>query len=144
MLALGIALACTACTSDGAADPALPAAGAIPVGDQLAIEATITTLNSAAAGPVAEQQTALRSVVDAAATAALDACPPATTTMRFEPVWTGLRPDPAIGDTPDGTGYALPTRIRVYTADRVTATDLTTLQLTVRSGAAYLTPICAG
>ena len=74
----------------------------------------------------------------------LDNCPPATTTLHVRAGVDGLRPDPAGSATHlDGTGYALPTRIRAFTADHITATDLTTLQLTVRSGAAYLTPICA-
>lgn len=153
-VAVGVVLAGTSCTFDASTSPTDPAGvaataaaelgtGAIPVGDELAIRATISTLNDAAAGPVAEQQDALRTVVAPDAAAALDNCPPATTTLRFEPVWAGLRPDPAVQEQ-DGAGYALPTRIRAFTADRITATDLTTLQFTVRSGAAYVTPVCAG
>ena len=46
----------------------------------------------------------------------------------------GLRPAP--GWTPQtgalsGTVYALPTLIRIYTGDRITGTDLTTLHLGV-------------
>ena len=63
---------------------------------------------------------------------ALDDCPPATTTLRFEPVYPGLRPrraGPAAAGSLTGTVYALPTLIRIYTGDRITGTDLTTLHL---------------
>ena len=33
-----------------------------------------------------------------------------------------------------GTVYALPTLIRIYTGDRITGTDLTTLHLGVQAG----------
>lgn len=45
-----------------------------------------------------------------------------------------------------GTAYQWPALIRIFTGDRVVGTDLTTLQMIVRSGGteaeAYLTPFC--
>ena len=45
-----------------------------------------------------------------------------------------------------GTVYGLPTLIRVFSGERLIGTDLTTLQMIVRSGGteaeAYLTPFC--
>ncbi|WP_420122566.1 hypothetical protein [Nakamurella sp.] len=47
---------------------------------------------------------------------------------------------------PGGTAYRWPALIRIYSGDRVVGTDLTTLQIIVRSGGtgveAYLTPFC--
>jgi hypothetical protein len=119
----------------------------IPAGDEQAIARTIDTFNAAAAGPVAGQQTVLSHLIDPALVGGLDKCPPATATLRFEPIYQALRPAPdwtprtgALG----GTVYALPTLIRIYTGDRITGTDLTTLHLGVHDGEAYLTSLCLG
>lgn len=133
-----------ACTGAESIPATTAMMAAIPPSDEQAIRTAMGALNTTAGGAVAQQQTALRGVADPAGIAALDNCPPATSTLRFEPVWGGLRPDPAADADPDGTRYALPTLIRVYTGDRITGTDLTTLQLTVRAGAAYITPFCVG
>ena len=120
---------------------------AIPGADEQAIRATIDRLNATAAGAVSDQQAALAALIDPALTGALDDCPPATTTLRMEPVYPGLRPAPdwtapegALG----GTVYALPSLIRIYTGDRMTGTDLTTLHLGLDGGKAYLAPLCVG
>jgi hypothetical protein len=104
-------------------------------------------LNEAAAGAVSTQQDVLRSLVEPELSAALDKCPPATTTLRFEPVYAGLRPSPGwapTGGELSGTVYALPSLIRIYTGDRITGTDLTTLHFGVNPDEAFLTPLCIG
>ncbi len=138
----------TACTPDPSPAVSTPAAGSsIPADDEQAIARTIDRFNAAAAGPVAGQQTVLSDLIDPALVGGLDKCPPATATLRFEPIYPALRPAPdwtprtgALG----GTVYALPTLIRIYTGDRITGTDLTTLHLGVHDGEAYLTSLCLG
>jgi hypothetical protein len=96
---------------------------------------------------VSAQQSVLQSLVDPALVAELDRCPAATTTLRFEPVYAGLRPAPdwtSTGGTLTGTIYALPTLIRIYTGDRITGTDLATLHFGTSSDEAFLTPLCVG
>jgi hypothetical protein len=118
---------------------------AVPADDQLAIMRSIERFNAAAAGPVADQQAVLPELTDPALVGELESCPAATATFRFEPIYPALRPAPdwtpqtgALG----GTVYALPTLIRIYTDDRITGTDLTTLHLGVQNGEAYLTSLC--
>ncbi len=127
------------------------AAGTAPIADSVlasdveAVRAMIDAINATAGGPVADQQRRLVDSVDPDDRADVDRCPAATTTVRFEPVYAGLR---GTGGSADATSYALPTLIRIYTGSRMTGTDLTTLQLVVRpsdgatSTAAYLTPFC--
>ena len=141
--------ACTGNLLPGATTTAPPApdGAGIPAGDEQAIVRAIDTFNAAAAGPVGDQQAVLTGLIDPALIDTLGQCPPATATLRFEPIYSALRaaPDwtPSSGVL-GGTVYALPTLIRVYTGDRVTGTDLTTLHLGVRTGEAYLTPLCVG
>ena len=141
-VAVGALTACalTACT------PAPPIVAAPePSAAELTIRAAIDGLNATAGGEVADQQEALRRTVDPALLAELDRCPPAQTTLRFEPVYAGLRPDPdwrGPSGTPAGTVYALPTLIRIYTGDRITGTDLGTLFLGIEDGRALLAPVC--
>jgi hypothetical protein len=120
-------------------------AGTAAPEDGQAIHATIDRLNEAAGGTVAEQQAAFAAAVEPSSTPALNACPRATTTVRFLPVYSALRPTPdrhPADGTLNGTVYALPTLVRIYTGDRVTATDLTTLHFGVAAGEAFLTPLC--
>ena len=135
-----------AAPADGdAVAPASAAESAVPAADEQAIRATIDRLNATAAGDVPDQQSVLSSVVDPAQTNGLAGCGPATTTVRLEPVYEGLRAIPSWtsgGNALAGTVYALPSLIRVYTGDRMTATDLTTLHLGVQGGEAFLTPLC--
>jgi hypothetical protein len=141
-------LSVAACTSSPAVSGSSAAAStAIPADDEQAVARTIERFNAAAAGPVAGQQTVLTELTDPALTGALDRCPPATATLRFEPIYPALRPAP--GWTPQtgaltGTIYALPTLIRISTGDRMTGTDLTTLHLGVHDGEAFLTSLCLG
>jgi len=139
--------ACTAGTPDGGTDPQAAGSTAVPAADQQAVRATIDRLNASSAGAVPAQQQAIAAAVDPALAAALDKCPPATTTLEFQPIYRDLRASPdwtgATG-TPAGTVYALPSLIRIFTGDRVTGTDLTTLHLGVRAGEAFLTPLCVG
>jgi hypothetical protein len=139
----------SACTPSPSQVVTTQAAGStsIPADDEQSIARTIDRFNAAAAGPVAGQQTVLSELVDPALIGGLDKCPPATATLRFEPIYPALRPAPAW--TPQtgalgGTIYALPTLIRIYTGDRITGTDLTTLHLGVHDGEAYLTSLCLG
>ena len=118
----------------------------VPAADADAVHAAIDAINATAGGPVADQQQRLAQLTDPDRSAGLR-CPVATTTVRFEPVYPGLR---ITGRQPGSTGYALPTLIRIYTGDRMTGTDLTALELVVRpagdgagaGNAAYLTPVC--
>jgi len=118
---------------------------AIPADDEQAIRTTVDRLNGTAGGAVADQQAQFEAAVDPSSAQALADCPAATTTLLFRPVYSGLRP--TLGWAPQqgaltGTIYALPTLITIYTGDRVTATDLTTLHLGVADGEAFLTPLC--
>ncbi len=144
----------TACTGsapapDGAVEQPGMAATAtpptVPAADERAIRATVDRINAAAAGPVADQQKVLADVVDPGSAAELVHCPPTTATVRLEPVYPGLRgtPDwrPRTGSL-SGTLYALPVLIRIYTGDRITGTDLTTLHLGVLKHEASLTALC--
>ena len=155
-IAVGITVGITvglvaACTASAPLPESTTATSAAPDGalgsDKRAIKATIDTINATAGGSVAGQQAVLAAVVDPALSDAFRHCSPATTTLRFEPVYTGLRATPdwtAADGTPSGTLYALPVLIRTYTGDRITGTDLTTLHLGVHDGAAFITPLCVG
>lgn len=144
----------TACTGTEVpqAGPAQRAAGdpggwpaAIPAADEQAISATLDRINATAGGAVARQQAVLAAVVDPGSAPTLHRCPPTTSTLRFEPVYSGLRPTPdwrPEAGALSGTRYALPVLIRTYTGDRMTGTDLTTLHLGVQGGAAWLTALC--
>ncbi len=132
------------CTGAGSTPSGAVASG-VPVGDLDAIRTTVDRFNRTAAGAVAEQQDVLKSLVDPGSAAALDKCPTATSTLRFEPVYPALRPAPEWAPTDGtlaGTVYALPSLIRIYTGDRITGTDLTTLHLGVHDGEALLTAVC--
>ena len=144
---VGLLSGCTA----GAVLPAVSttaAAPSAPAGqDEQAIRSAIDAVNATAGGSVAGQQAVLATIVDPALSDAFRHCSPASTTLRFEPVYGALRatPDWAGADgTPAGTLYALPVLIRIYTGDRITGTDLTTLHLGVHDGAASITPLCVG
>lgn len=143
LVVLALTPACTG--RDASPVPAVPPA--VPSEDAAAIRTTVERFNAAAATSVAEQQAALSRLIDPGSAAAQQKCRTPTSTLRFEPVYQALRaaPDwtPADG-TLAGTVYALPSLIRVYTGDRVTGTDLTTVHLGVRNGEAFLTAICVG
>lgn len=138
------------CTAD-AVLPAVSTTAAAPNApagqDEQAIRSAIDAVNATAGGSVAGQQAALAAVVDPALSDAFRHCPPASTTLRFEPVYAGLRATPdwtGADGTPAGTLYALPVLIRIYTGDRITGTDLTTLHVGVHENAASITPLCVG
>jgi hypothetical protein len=124
-----------------------PDSAGVPPGDSAAIRHAIDAINAGAGGPVSVQRSVLAHLVSPALAAALRNCPPATTTLRFEPVYAGLRPTPAWSSphgAPAGTIYALPVLIRIYTGDRITGTDLSTLHLGVHGHRAAITPLCVG
>ncbi len=142
---LGIAAAVSAGCTAAVPAPITAVAPAVPVADLDAIRTTIDRLNGSAAGTVDEQQKVLASLVDPGSAAALGKCPTATSTLRFEPVYPALRTAPEWKPTEGtlaGTVYAVPSLIRIYTGDRVTGTDLTTLHVGVRDGEALLTAVC--
>lgn len=143
------------CTSDtapsseptGAGSPSGVAAPTIPVADEQAIRVAIDRVNATAGGRVTAQRSALAAGVDPLLAAALDQCPAATSTLRFEPIYRELRAAPgwaAPSGSLTGTVYALPSLVRIYTGERITGTDLTTVHLGVYEGEAYLTPLCVG
>ena len=140
---LGTLVMTASCTGTQALPSTL--ASTVPAADEQAIRATLQRVNATAGGPVSNQQQVLADLVDPGSAAALHRCPRTTATLRFEPVYQGLRsaPDwrPAAGSL-TGTVYALPALIRIYTGDRVTGTDLTTLHLAVQGGEASLTALC--
>ncbi len=151
-LALLVAVAsCTGADAVRAPGPATAVAAGqassagIPADDENAIRSALDRLNATAGGPVADQQKVLAELVDPGSVTVLRRCPPTTATLRFEPVYPALRSAP--GWRPNsgalsGTVYALPVLIRIYTGNRITGTDLTTLHLGVANGEASLTALC--
>lgn len=140
--ALIVAAGCgwSAPSSGEAADR--PAISQVPSADADAIRSTVDAVNESTSGTPADQQARMQDLVDPGRRDEVARCPAATTTVQFEPVYSGLR---RIGSEPGA--YALPTLIRVHSGGRLTGTDLTTLQFVVRPAAdgtveAYLTPFC--
>ena len=91
--AIALLVVATACTSDQADETGTASSSAaldavvrssIPLDDERAIRAAIERLNASAAGSVADQRSALAGAVDPALAGALDQCPTATSTLRFE------------------------------------------------------------
>lgn len=117
---------------------------AIPAADAAAVRATVEEFNAAADGTPSDQRQRLVELVDPDRRERAIQCPTATTTVRFEPVYAGLR---ALADDGART-YVLPTLIRVYDGGRLAGTDVAALQLVVRPATgdgtpeAYLTPFC--
>lgn len=147
MAAGALLLVVTACGSagsppiglgdSGAADPG-SAASVVPTEDQLLIHHTIDAVNAAGGKDPADQRAALLEVVDPARAGDQRSCRPSTTTLRFEPAWADLRPAPGGAER----SYVLPARIRIYTADWITGTDVTALTISVSGGRAHLSPLC--
>lgn len=113
-------------------------APAIPTATVSAIQAAIDAVNATAGGTPAGQRAVLQQLVDPARAQDQQRCAAAKTTVRFEPAWEDLRADP------NGAAqtYVLPTLIRIYTADRVTGTDVTSLVIRVSGRRAQLSPLC--
>lgn len=65
---------------------------------------------------------------------------PATTAAA--PTDTAGRSAAATAPAGSGTAYLLPTLITIFTGDRITGTDLTTLRLFVGAGGARIGPLC--
>ncbi len=126
----------------GCATPTSPAA---PDSATTTVQHTIEELNATAAGPVAVQKAALARLVSPGQAGVQGACPAATSTIRFEPVYARLTPAPdwkPTSGTLPGTVYELPTLIRVYTGDRITSTDLTDLHVSIDAGRGWLPALC--
>lgn len=115
-----------------------PSVDPIPAGDAELIHRTIDAINAVAGRQPAEQRTVLQRVVDPARADEQRQCRPAVTTVRFEPAWPDLRAEPGAA----AHRYVLPTRIRIFTADRITGTDVTALTVSISGGAAHLPPLC--
>ncbi len=119
-----------------------------PPADTAAIRSAVDAVNAAAGGQVQAQRATLNALVLPRSASAQAACPPATTTIRLEPVYQDLRTaDPADTDpassAPEGaTAYLLPTLITIFTGPRITGTDLTTLRLFVSDGKANTSVLC--
>lgn len=106
--------------------------------DRQLIDHTVAAVNATAGGDPARQRAVLQALVAPDRSADQRSCEPATTTVRFEPVWTGLRPDPSGA----ARSYVLPTLIRSYTDGRITGTDTAALVISVTDGNAHLPPLC--
>ncbi len=102
------------------------------------IKTAIDAVNATAGGAPAAQRAVLRRLVDPARALDLRGCPAAKTTVRFEASWGDLRADP----NGAANTYVLPTLIRIYTANRITGTDVTTLLISVSGQRAQLPPLC--
>lgn len=113
-------------------------ASVVPADDERLIQHAVDVVNATAGGDPADQRAALLQVVEPARAGDQRSCRPATTTVRFEPAWADLRPAP--GAAPGI--YLLPTRIRIYTAERITGTDVTALTVSVSAGSGHLSPLC--
>jgi hypothetical protein len=102
-----------------------------------AVSATIARINDTAGGPVAVQRALLDQLAAPDERSDQLACRAATTTLGFDPAYRALRPDPD-----DAGALLLPTYITIYTGDRITGSDLTTLHLRVIDGRARTTALC--
>jgi hypothetical protein len=133
-------------------------------GDVAAIRRSIGAINATAGGPVADQRAVLNRLAAPSEAGLQKECPAAQSTIRLDPVYTDLRSPPddgslgptttaasaaAGGITATGTAgvsaqreYLLPALITVFTGNRITATDLTTLQLFVMNGTARTAHLC--
>jgi len=146
-LLIMVAAACTGGSDQvsgefiGTSAPASTPAPDVPSLVRRAIEA----FNSTAGGPVATQQAHLRRLTSSGQLAVQHKCPPATSTVTFEPVYARLAavPNwrPTSGSLP-GVVYALPSLIHIYTGSRIVGTDLTELRLAVDGGEVRLAALC--
>ncbi len=127
--------------------PAPPATAITSPGDAalVAVQRAIADFNATAGGPVSVQQAALHSLVSSGQQAAQQACPIATSTISFEPVYSRLEPAPSwrpSSGTLPGVVYAIPTLIRIHSGDRITGTDLTDLHLAIDENQVRFPSLC--
>lgn len=127
-----------ATTSAGQTSSAVSSARLVPAATVTAIRAAIDAVNAAAGGTPAQQRAVLQKLVDPARAQDQRGCPTAKSTVRFDASWDDLRADP------NGAAqtYVLPTLIKIYTADRITGTDVTALVISVSGRRAQLPPLC--
>ena len=138
-----LATSCSTPTSPAAT--AGSARSTVPNDVQAAVQHAVDAFNEAAGGPVPRQQAALAMLLDAGQRPVQRSCAQATTTLRFQPVYSRLAPAPGWKPTAGaltGTVYALPTLIRIYSGNRIIGTDLTDLHLAVQNGRARLPALC--
>ena len=139
----------TACTAGAPSPTGAPAVepGRVPSDVQTVVHRAIDRFNATAGGPIAAQQAELAGAVAPAQRSAQLSCPAPTGTIALDPVYDRLaaapRWKPSSGVLP-GTLYALPTLIRIYTGNRLTATDLTELHLSVTAGRVEFAALCVG
>lgn len=111
----------------------------------VAVRRAIADFNATAGGPVSAQQAVLHRLASSGQQAALQACPIATSTISFEPVYSRLEPAPqwrpSSGTLP-GVVYAVPTLIRIHSGDRITGTDLTDLHLAIDGNQVRFPSMC--
>ncbi len=125
---------------------ARPAAAVVaPESATTAVQQTIERFNATAGGPVATQEARLASLVSVGQASVQSRCPPAHSTISFEPVYARLTASPEwtpTSGTLPGAVYSLPTLIRVYTGDRITSTDLTDLHVSIQGERSWLPALC--
>jgi hypothetical protein len=132
--------------------------------DVAAIRRSVGAINATAGGPVADQRAVLNRLAAPSESEQQKDCPAAQSTIRLDPVYTDLRSPPE--DSPLGPSstaasspiaamtsasavgpsaqqeFLLPALITVFTGNRITATDLTTLRLFVMNGTARTSHLC--
>lgn len=132
-IALAVALLLGGCTAT--AETSSPSSTSTTVSPaRAAIEATVANINHTAGGTVDAQRAVLNQVASPTQVEAQRACPKATTTLAFDPAYSGLR---KVGDE-----YLLPTYITIYTGGRITGSDLATLHLWIVDGMARTSALC--
>jgi hypothetical protein len=141
----------------------------VPAADLAAIRSAIGAINATAGGSVAAQRAELESLAAPQQLAQQRACPAAHSTLAFQPAYRDLRiagpddiastvhgttpasspgddtsgaPSRSVTEGADGTAYLLPAFITIYTGNRITGTDLTTLRLWVIGGIARTGVLC--
>jgi len=139
-------------STDGQARASADGRATPPSADLAAIRDVVDAINATAGGPVARQRSELESLAAPNQLAQQRACPVAHSTLAFQPAYRDLRrasrtDDPVTASASDsesatGTAYLLPAFITIYTGDRITGTDLTTLRLWVVAGHARTGALC--
>jgi len=148
-LLITISAGCTGATGSGQVSEearGIPAPANTPAAAvQSLVRRAIETVNSTAGGPIATQQARLRRLTSSGQLAVRHKCPPATSTITFEPVYARLTATPnwrpTSGSLP-GAVYALPSLIRMYAGTRVVGTDLTELHVAIDDGEVRLVALC--
>ena len=143
------AICVSACASGDPPRPTTDVHGGVSADVLDELQKTVSQFN-AQVGSVDGQQRVLRELVDPGQAAVQSRCPPATSTLEFQPVWSAAAPASSWTATEGnltGAVYSVPTLIRIHRASRITGTDLADLHLAIAAGtggAARLTALCIG